>query len=156
MGRKQLKNIKAREDNWITTLPLSVGELWGATLASALKGSGLKIAIIEAKPLEVAVARRQAYAISLLSGQLFKDIGIWDRIQPQIASYQNIRLSDADYAGVVQFQTQDLGTEFLGYVAEHCTLLTALQETTSQCPKIALAVSGGSNRSAVRRIECSD
>ena len=136
MGRKQLKNIKAvRTTDY--DIAIVGGGIVGATLASALKGSGLKIAIIEAKPLEVAVARRQAYAISLLSGQLFKDIGIWDRIQPQIASYQNIRLSDADYAGVVQFQTQDLGTEFLGYVAEHCTLLTALQETTSQCPKIA-------------------
>ena len=136
MGRKQLKNIEAvRTTDY--DIAIVGGGIVGATLASALKGSGLKIAIIEAKPLEVAAARRQAYAISLLSGQLFKDIGIWDRIQPQIASYQNIRLSDADYAGVVQFQTQDLGTEFLGYVAEHCTLLTALQEKTSQCPTIA-------------------
>ena len=137
MGRKQLEHFEAVRTTLDYDIAIVGGGIVGATLASALKGSGLRIAIIEAKPLEVAAARRQAYAISLLSGQLFKDIGIWDRIQPQITSYRHIRLSDADYAGVVQFQTQDLGTEFLGYVAEHCTLLTALQETTSQCPTIA-------------------
>lgn len=113
------------------------GGIVGATLASALKDSGIRVVIIEAKPLEVAAAKRQAYAISLLSGLIFQGIGIWDQIFPHIAKFRQIRLSDADYRGIVQFQTQDIGTEFLGYVAEHQIVLTALQEFIAQCPKIS-------------------
>ena len=103
------------------------GGIVGTTLASALRNSGLKIVIIEAKPPEVATARRQAYALSLLSGQILQGIGVWERIFPHIAKFKHIRLSDADYSGTVQFQTADLDTDFLGYVAEHSVVLGALQ-----------------------------
>jgi len=38
-------------------------------------------------------------------------------------TYRQVRLSDADHPGVVEFQPADLGTEALGY-AEHQALLT--------------------------------
>ena len=43
------------------------GGIVGATLASALKDSGLKIAIIETQLPAAAAAKKQAYAITLLS-----------------------------------------------------------------------------------------
>lgn len=113
------------------------GGIVGATLASALKGSGLKVVLIEAQPLEIAAARRQAYAFSLLSGRIFTRIGVWEHILPKIAKFSHIRLSDADHPEVVQFQTTDLGTEFLGYVAEHNIILTALQEFIASCPHVS-------------------
>ncbi|MGK7877386.1 MAG: FAD-dependent hydroxylase [Xenococcaceae cyanobacterium] len=113
------------------------GGIVGATLASALKDSKLSVVLIEAQPLDVAAARRQAYAISLLSGRIFEGIGVWPKIFPQIAKFRHIRLSDADRPGVVQFQTGDLGTEFLGYVAEHRTMLTSLQEFITGCPNVS-------------------
>ncbi|MGB5770296.1 MAG: FAD-dependent monooxygenase, partial [Crocosphaera sp.] len=91
------------------------GGIVGATLAIALKDSGLKIKIIEVQPLEKAASRSRAYALSLLSGQIFDGIGVWSEILPQMGKFQNIRLSDADYPGVVKFQTEDLGTDYLGY-----------------------------------------
>ncbi len=110
------------------------GGIVGTTLASALKDSGLKIIIIEANPLEVAAARKQAYAFSLLSSRIYQGIGIWDKIFPHVGKFKNIRLSDADYPQIVKFETKDLQTDYLGYVAQHNVVLTALQEYIADCP----------------------
>lgn len=109
----------------------------GATLACALKASGLSVVIIEAQPQSAAVARRQAYNLSILSGHIFEAIGVWDKILPQITSYRQIRLSDADHAGVVQFHPADLNTNALGYVGEHRPVLESLYEFLADCPNIS-------------------
>ncbi len=113
------------------------GGIAGATLACALKNSGLRIVLIEAQLQSVAVERRQAYALSLLSGRIFKGIGVWDKILPQITTYRQIRLSDTDYPSVVQFYPTDLGTDDLGYVGEHRPLLSSLYEFLAECPHVS-------------------
>lgn len=113
------------------------GGIVGATLATALKDSGLRVVLIEAQAQSAAVAKGRAYAISLLSGRIFKGIGIWEQIAPQITTFEKIKLSDADYPGVVQFQPQDLETDGLGYAAEHRVLLTALQECLQTCENVS-------------------
>ncbi|BAB75973.1 FAD-dependent hydroxylase [Anabaena sp. FACHB-709] len=112
------------------------GGIVGLTLASALKDSGLNILLIEAKVASAAVAKGQAYAVHLLSALIYQGIGIWDKILPQIAKYRQVRLSDADYPGVVEFESTDLGTPELGYVAEHQALLEPLQEFVQNCPNV--------------------
>jgi 2-octaprenyl-6-methoxyphenol hydroxylase len=113
------------------------GGIVGVTLASALKDSGLRVILIETQPLELAAARRQAYALSLLSGRILTGIGVWQDILPHIGKFSQIRLSDGDHPGVVQFHREELGTDFLGYVAEHKIVLTALQEFITDCPNIS-------------------
>lgn len=112
------------------------GGIIGLTLACALKDSGLSIALIEAKPYSVAAMKGQAYAVHLSSKLILEGIGIWDKILPQIEFFRSVRLSDADYPGVVEFQPTDLGTDVLGYVAEHQALLTPLQEFMQQCANV--------------------
>jgi len=123
------------------------GGIVGLTLACALQNSGLRIALIEAQPQSVAIQTGQAYAISLLSSQIFQAIGVWEAIRPQVSPFRQIRLSDADYPGVVQFFPQDLGTAVLGYVAEHRVLWSALAQQLQQgatverlCPATVLSV----------------
>lgn len=112
------------------------GGIVGATLAAALKDSGLRVALIEAQPHSIAVAKGQAYAISLLSSRIFQGIGVWEQIWPQIAPFRRIRLSDANAPQVVQFSPPDLGTRVLGYVAEHRALLSALQNYLQSCDNV--------------------
>ncbi|MCG8366876.1 MAG: FAD-dependent hydroxylase [Pseudanabaenales cyanobacterium] len=109
------------------------GGIVGLTLACALKDSGLRVALIEAQSLEQAAARRQAYALSLLSGRIFEGIGVWPQISPNITHFQRVRLSDADYPKVVEFRPEDLKTEAVYYGAEHSVLITALQNCVRQC-----------------------
>ncbi len=111
------------------------GGIVGATLGSALKDSGLNVVIIEARPLEVAAAKRQAYAITLLSSHIFAWIGVWEQILPHIAKFSQIQLSDMGRLGV-EFQRADLEKECLGYVGEHSVVLRALQEFITTCPNV--------------------
>lgn len=112
------------------------GGIIGLTLASALKNSSLKVLLIEAKVESAAVAKGQAYAVHMLSAQIYQGIGVWDKILPHIATYRRVCLSDADYPEVVEYQTTDLGTQDLGYVAEHQALLQPLQEFVQQCSNV--------------------
>ncbi|MBD2092641.1 FAD-dependent hydroxylase [Microcoleus sp. FACHB-1515] len=100
----------------------------GLTLACALKESGLRIALIEAKPRSIGLSQRRAYHISLMSGRILAGLGVWNQILPQITTFEQIDLADADCPAVVALQPRDLGTPALGYVAEHCVLLQALQQ----------------------------
>lgn len=132
------------------------GGIVGTTLAAALKDSGLKIILIEARPLEVAAAKTQAYAFSPLSSRIYEGIGIWDKILPQIGKYQHISLTDADYSQSVKFATQDLPGKYLGYVAPHNIVITALHNYLANCPHVTwlcpgevIKVNSGENTSTV-------
>jgi 2-octaprenyl-6-methoxyphenol hydroxylase len=78
----------------------------------------------------------QAYAVHLSSRLILGAIGVWERILPGIETFRQVKLSDADRPGVVEFQPTDLGTEVIGYVAEHQALLTPLQEFLQECPNV--------------------
>jgi 2-octaprenyl-6-methoxyphenol hydroxylase len=113
------------------------GGIVGLTFACALQNSGLRIALIEAKVESAATARGQAYHINLLSSRIFQGMGLWQQMRPQVNPIEQIRLSDANYPGVVQFGLADLAaTEALGYVAEHRVILAALQERLQHCENV--------------------
>ncbi|MDF5713674.1 MAG: FAD-dependent hydroxylase [Rhizonema sp. NSF051] len=112
------------------------GGIIGLTLAAALKDSGLSVLLIEAKVESAAVTKGQAYAVHMLSARIYQGIGVWENMLPQIATYRQVHLSDADYPDIVKFQTADIGTEDLGYVAEHQALLYPLQEFVKNCPNV--------------------
>ena len=112
------------------------GGIVGTTLAAALKDSGLKIILIEARSLEVSRQKTQAYAFSPLSSRIYEGIGIWKDIFPHIGKYQHINLSDADYGKQVSFNKQDLPGEHLGYVAQHNIVITALHKYLDNCPNV--------------------
>lgn len=112
------------------------GGIVGATLACALRDSGLSIALIEAQTQSEAIAKGQAYSLSLLSSWIYEGIGVWSAIAPQVSAYDQIQLSDADFPQVVQFLPQDLQTEILGYVGEHRAILPALQAFLNQSANV--------------------
>lgn len=128
--------------SWPTLPPLTVdvaivgGGIVGLTLAAALRSSGVRAAVIEAQTPEGAAARRRAYAFSLTSADIFKGLGLWPQVGPQICHFQQVRLSDGDHPQVVRFSPQDLGSEAVYYGAEHPVLMAALQEAVAQASDI--------------------
>lgn len=104
------------------------GGIVGLTLACALQPTGLRIALIEAKPREVGLNHRRAYHITLMSSHILAGLGVWNTILPHITTFHQIRLADEFHPSVVNLQPQDLGTSALGYVAEHSVLLKALSD----------------------------
>lgn len=118
------------------------GGLVGLTFAAALKHSGLHVALIEARATSTAVTRGQAYHVNLLASQIFAGIGVWQAMRPKVNPIDQIHLSDADFAGVVQFKPEDLKTQELGYVAEHRVLLEALQSFLQTCSNVTYLCPG--------------
>lgn len=114
------------------------GGVVGTTFACALKESGFQVALIEAELTSQAVSRAQAYSISLLSSRVFEGMGVWQHIRPHVETYQKVHLSDANSPQTVQFAPHDIGTETLGYVAEHRVLITALQALLQTCSNVDL------------------
>jgi len=102
------------------------GGIVGLTLAAALKDSGLRVALIEARPREAGLHFNRAYALTLMTGRILTGLGIWDKILPQITTFHQIRLADENCSAVVNLQPNDLGTAELGYVGEHHVLVRAL------------------------------
>jgi 2-octaprenyl-6-methoxyphenol hydroxylase len=123
------------------------GGIIGNTLAVALQNSGLRVVSIESQVASISIAKSRAYVLSMLSGQIFAGLGIWQDVLPQVTQFSQIQISDADYAGIVKMYPQDLGRETLGYAASHEVLLTALQtklqaaaNITVMCPAQVIAV----------------
>ncbi|MEM8639983.1 MAG: FAD-dependent hydroxylase [Cyanobacteria bacterium P01_G01_bin.54] len=122
------------------------GGIAGATLACSLRNTGLQVVIIEAQPQEQALQRPRAYALSVLSSRIFAGLGIWEALRSQVAAFRQIRLSDADHPGIVQFSPSDLdsadgGAGDLGYVGEHGVIcrhlyaaIDAAENLTWCCP----------------------
>jgi 2-octaprenyl-6-methoxyphenol hydroxylase len=117
-------------------LAIAGGGIVGLTLACALKTSGLKIALIDARPATAGLEHRRAYAITLLSGRIFAGLGVWDAILPNITTFGEIRLADETCPAVVRLQPEDLGTDHLGYVGEHFVLVQALLNALADAPNI--------------------
>lgn len=112
------------------------GGIVGLTLAAALASSGMTVAVIEAQTATAAAARQRAYAFSLTSADIFKGLGLWPQIGPQICHFDQVQLSDGDYGRVVRFLPEDLGTDAVYYGAEHRVLMAALQEAIAVAPNI--------------------
>jgi 2-octaprenyl-6-methoxyphenol hydroxylase len=112
------------------------GGIVGLTLAGALKNSRLRVLLIEAKLESAAVAKGQAYAVHMLSALIYQGMGVWDKILPNIETFRHVRLSDAEYPEVLEYETTDIGTQDLGYVAEHQALLYPLQEFVKECANV--------------------
>lgn len=112
------------------------GGIVGLTLASALRHSGLKLAIVEAQTPQQAASRERAYAFSLTSADIFKQLGLWDEVGPRITHFQKVRLSDGAYPVVVNFRPENLGTESVYHAAEHRVLMQALQGSLVDCSTI--------------------
>ncbi|MCT7952007.1 FAD-dependent hydroxylase [Ancylothrix sp. C2] len=112
------------------------GGIAGATLAACLNNSGLKVALIEAQSQEAAASKQQVYAITLLSGEIFKGIGIWEKIREKIAGFSEINLSDTGKVGAL-FYPGDLKREEVGYAGEHSAILPVLQEFINTCSNVS-------------------
>jgi 2-octaprenyl-6-methoxyphenol hydroxylase len=132
------------------------GGIIGNTLAVALQNSGLRVVSIESQVESVSIAKNRAYAIALLSGQIFEQLGIWGQVLPQVTQFSQIQISDADYSGVVKLNPQTLGTTALGYGVSHQVLLTALQaklqvakNITLMCPAQVIDVDYGEHDATI-------
>ena len=95
------------------------GGLIGGSLACALSGTGLKVALVEAVAADA--AQQPSYderviALSWGSRRIFEGIGIWDRIAPEAEPILKVHICERGRCGFARLDYLDLGVEALGYV----------------------------------------
>lgn len=102
----------------------------GASLAHALKGLPLKIAVIEATPFNHDSPSYDSRAIALSHGssKILKQIGCWQAmVENGVTSITTIKVSDRGHIGGTVLKATNEGVTALGYVVEAEVLGRALK-----------------------------
>ena len=98
------------------------GGMVGASLACALGNSQLKIAVIEATPIESnhqPSFDARTLALAYGSRRIFDSLGLWNAIVERgVTPIRRIHVSDRGHAGSSHLDCHSEGVEALGYVAE--------------------------------------
>nr|CAA6830169.1 MAG: 2-octaprenyl-6-methoxyphenol hydroxylase (EC [uncultured Thiotrichaceae bacterium] len=108
------------------------GGMVGASMAVALRPLGLKVGLVEA--FAFAKSRSQqgyddrSVALSHGSSLIFKGMGLWETLRPQVEAIQNIHVSDRGYFGATRLSAEQQGVPALGYVVESRVLGGALYD----------------------------
>ena len=112
----------------------------GAALAGALDGSGLRLAVIEARALDAAPPRSElpagpadfdsrVSAITPASRSFLEELGAWSRLPAErICAYQSMKVWDEDGTGEIDFEAGELDASSLGHIVENGRLTAALLE----------------------------
>jgi 2-octaprenyl-6-methoxyphenol hydroxylase len=98
----------------------------GASLALALRDSGLDIRVLEARKPEAAPADPRALALSYGSRLLLERLGVWNDI-PDITGIRTIHISQKHAFGRAMLEASELNVPDMGYVLPYHALHTALQ-----------------------------
>ncbi len=105
------------------------GGLVGASLARALRDSGLRLGVIEAVPL--AASSQPGYddrtlALAYGSKRIFETMHVWEGIVPEATPIERIHISDRGHFGAARLTAAEAGLPALGYVVPSRALGAAL------------------------------
>ena len=99
----------------------------GATLALALRASGLRAVVLEARPAEAAVTDRRTLALSEGSRQILERLGVWQALRDQATPIRKIHISQRGGLGRSVLHADEQGVPQLGHVLSYAALNHALQ-----------------------------
>jgi 2-octaprenyl-6-methoxyphenol hydroxylase len=118
---------------------ISGGGLVGASLACALGGRGLRIALVEAVPF--GATGQPSYddrAIALAQGtqRIFAGMGVWAALESRTMPIHKIHVSDRGRFGFARLDRDEEGVPALGYVALGRDIGAVLSERLAELPDV--------------------
>ncbi len=121
----------------------------GATLALALRGSKLKVCVLEARPAHSARNDARALALSYGSRLILSRLAVWDALQ-NVSSIQTIHISQQHSFGRTVLRAAEMKVPELGYVLPYAALQDALTHAlqNSSVKSIYSALATGLSNSA--------
>lgn len=113
------------------------GGLVGASLALALRRSGLSVLLIDAEPPQPlstgADWDTRVYAISPGNAAFLDTLGVWQRLDPQrMQRVESMIISGDRPAGRLSFSAYDAGLSELAYIVESGALQQALRQAIAE------------------------
>ena len=107
------------------------GGLVGSTLAAALSGTGVSVALVDSTDLDSAINSKfdgRSFAVSLASHRLLSAVGIWSHLGQCQSPILDIRISDGPSLMFLHFDHRDVGGDPMGYMIENHSLRRAQNE----------------------------
>ncbi|ALO44822.1 FAD-dependent monooxygenase [Pseudohongiella spirulinae] len=115
----------------------------GATAALALAGSGVRLALLDARPLptvnQLADNEFDARVSAITHGsqRLFEELQVWPQIQQQRAcAYTHMHVREADGTGSIDFDASEVHSDSLGHIIENRVIAQALYAKIEACSNI--------------------
>ena len=105
------------------------GGLVGASMALALAGTALQVALIEAVPPDSDAQPsfdERTTALGSGSRRIFEALGIWPEIAPEAGPIETIHVSDAGRFGFARLRAAEQNIDAFGYVVPNRVIGTAL------------------------------
>jgi 2-octaprenyl-6-methoxyphenol hydroxylase len=104
----------------------------GAALALALRGSQMKICVLEARPADSASQDARALALSYGSRLLLDRLGVWDALH-DVSAIRTIHISQKQSFGRAVLRAAEMNVPELGYVLPYPALQDALTDALQHC-----------------------
>ncbi len=114
----------------------------GAALALALRGSNLKVCVLEARAENTASQDARALALSYGSRLLLDRLGVWNSLN-DVSPIRTIHISQQKSFGRAVLRAAELNVPELGYVLPYPALQAALDKALSPNPSQPPLVRGG-------------
>lgn len=119
------------------------GGMAGLSMALALAGSGLRLALVDqqhppsAAALAPDLAQRdfdtRVSALTTASAALLERLGVWETLKTlRLSPYTRMHVWDADGTGAIDFDADDLHAEALGWIVENPLVCAALADALAQ------------------------
>jgi 2-octaprenyl-6-methoxyphenol hydroxylase len=99
----------------------------GAALALALRGSKLKVCVLEARPANAASQDARALALSYGSRLLLDRLGVWDALR-DVSPIRTIHISQKQSFGRAVLHADEMNVPELGYVLPYPALQNGLTD----------------------------
>lgn len=112
----------------------------GLTLAAALKGSDLSVAVIDKNDCYQQLSEKPSARVSAINQAnicALEHVDVWNYLQKDRASaYNAMHVWDKDSFGDIHFSCDDMGSDALGMIVENQALVNALWEAVSHQPNV--------------------
>lgn len=106
------------------------GGMVGLSLAVALEGSGLSVAVISDQPFYRKLTDAPELRVSAINSanqQTLTDAGVWQHLnEARISAYDAMSVWDKDSFGEIHFSKEDLPAPHLGHIIENQNMVNAL------------------------------
>jgi 2-octaprenylphenol hydroxylase len=120
----------------------------GSALALALSGHGLRIALVEARPLpqadlpaaiELSAFDPRVSALTPRSRKALEQLGAWPAIADyRPCAYHHMTVWDAEGTGAIDFDASEVDASELGHIVENRSVIHALLQRVLTAPDITV------------------
>ena len=118
------------------------GGVAGASLALLLGQAGMRICLLDkgfpSRVQQTDLFKGKTASLNLASIELFKKLGIWEKVDQHSKEFTNIEVWDSEGSSAITFNAQDISESKLGKVAHNNNIVSSLFDLLQKLPGVDL------------------